>query len=171
MSGTKIFFILLVLILIVFIAIEVVGAGKNGSKPAAGYSKCPGSPFCSLSSMSGSFGTKLDLKKKTFNLTQASPHISVAVPPDDTNSFREAAFKFQQGSNCATVSYTSNSVCKPDPPAPDWARHPKTSLQGRATSRSEGPVLMSKQNIRSENGGPDIDSTDWHLLRLFKVPN
>ena len=119
MSGTKIFFIILVLVLIVFIAIEVVGVGKNNSKPSAGFTKCPGSPFCSLNSMGGSFGTKLDLKKKTFNLTQANPSISVLVPPDNDNSFREAAFKFQQGSNCATVSYKSNSVCNPDPPVPD----------------------------------------------------
>ncbi len=116
MSGTKLLFIFLILILIAFIAIEVFGVRKNSVNPPTVSDgddgpqvSCDDYPaLCSMNTIMEPFSPKLTLTEKTFALTKASPELQIAVPPDEENSFRKAAFKFQQGSFCATVRYTSN---------------------------------------------------------------
>ena len=123
MSGTRIFFIFLILILVAFVAIQVVGVSRNSVKtPSAAKGggddsvSCDDYPvFCSMNSILDPFGPKLELKQKTFTVTKAAPELLINVDPDDKNSFRQAAFKFQQGNNCATVQYISNAVGCPPP--------------------------------------------------------
>jgi len=123
----KIFFIVLIVLIIAFVAIEVVGVGKNSSETAADYKgggdpviNCPGNKyqiFCSMNSMLDRFSPKLQLKQKTFTVTKTTQTLSVTVPADDKNSFRNATFKFNQGNNCATVEYISPATCSNSPPS------------------------------------------------------
>jgi len=112
----KIFFIVLIVLIIAFVAIEVVGVSTNSGGTASGYKdgdpviNCPGSKyqiFCSMNSIMEPFGPKLKLNPTTFSLSKNKATLQVPVPADSKNSFRNAKFVFKQGTNCATVTYTS----------------------------------------------------------------
>jgi hypothetical protein len=165
----KIFFLILVLVLVAFIAIEVVGVGKNSVEKPAGYSdgdaaiKCPGKDyqvFCSMDSLLSPFSKKLELKKKTFTLTQGAPHIPISVDPDEKNSFREVGFKFQQGNDCAVVQFTGNAAC-PKASRPDCnsssAMKPDKSSDECSLKYQEWPCKDAKEKLFAGKSGGKLD--------------
>ena len=149
MSGTKIFFVLLIVLFIAFVAIEVVGVRKNSEKPpaASGGSSGPQlscadhAALCGLNSMLDPFSPKLNLSQRTFALTSASPQIRIQVPPDAKNNFRMAAFKFPQNTKCASVHYLSSDEMDSKLHDQTWPQDKDGSGTGNLVILKSGGVL------------------------------
>lgn len=124
MSGSKIFFIFLILVLVLFIVVEVIGYNNSATQPgncdkAPDKAKCQQESFSSsgsqdhstLQSMStvlGPFSPKVQVKPKSFTLnssTKKEQNLSVAA--DDSHSFRMAEFTLSP-SGCGTVTYRAS---------------------------------------------------------------
>jgi hypothetical protein len=154
LTGTKVFFVLLVLIVVAFVAIEIVGIGNNKvTQPAtAGTANstsstpqvsCNDHPaLCAMSSMLDPFSPKLQLAQQTFTLTTAAPQMKIAVPPDSKNNFRKATFKFEQGNNCATVHYTSSDEASSNLHDQTWPSDKSSTRPGSLVILQSGGVLQ-----------------------------
>jgi hypothetical protein len=112
MTGTKIVVIVLVLIVVLFIVLAVWGSSTNASAPKTNEDNFNPGQYPILGAFNGvlaPFAPKLDLAKKTFDLTSTNPAtpIRVAVPKDDSHKFRNAKFHLTPASarGCARIEY------------------------------------------------------------------
>ena len=105
----KVVVVVLVLIVVLFIVLAVWGSSKNASEPKPTSDAFNSQPHPALESFNGMlapFAPKLELAKKTFDLSNVSPAVavSVTIPKDESHKFRIAKFHLSQ-SGCARMEY------------------------------------------------------------------
>jgi len=112
MTATKIVVIVLVLVVVLFAVLAVSGLRTNARLPKTDENNFEPGQYPTMGALNGvlaPFAPKLDLAKKTFDLTStnsATP-IRVAVPKDESNKFRNAKFHLTpaSASGCARIEY------------------------------------------------------------------
>jgi hypothetical protein len=125
LSGSKIFFIFLILVVVLFVVVEVIGAHNNSTAQPGSCDAAPNKKQCEQDSFNSSggqdhstlqsmstvlepFSPKVQVKPKTFTLnssTKKEQNLSVAA--DDSHSFRMAQFTLLPKA-CGTVTYQAS---------------------------------------------------------------
>jgi hypothetical protein len=109
MTATKVVLIVLVVIVVLFVVLVVSGSRRSASGPKTDENTFDPKQHSTLDAFNGvlaPFGPKLDLTKKTFDLssTSSAVPVQVTIPKDESHKFRNAKFRITPG-GCAQMKY------------------------------------------------------------------
>ena len=123
MSGTKIFFIFLILLVVLFVVVEVIGAHNNSTaapgncQAASDKLKCQKDAFLSssgdhsslqgMSTVLAPFSPRAQLTPKSFALSSSKKQPQLTAPADDSHPFRKVEVTMLPP-GCGTVTYKAN---------------------------------------------------------------
>jgi len=167
--NSKVFIVLLVLVVLAFVGFELMGIynhSSSGGEPVNAKTFDP-SQYPEMSSMNdvlAPFSPKLKLPKTQYILTVQKPAASIEVPADSSNSLRQAKFALSS-SDCADLEYSAigatdelNSQCGP---------------QGTATCHSSNSHaaldLLSASFVVTKGGGTITLERTIHTAGSCKV--